>query len=657
MDEQACLKCGSSNRTGAKFCAKCGEVLQPLAPVSQSNPLAGDSPPASTPIPISQPVSQSVSPKINDRPALPKSRPVSAPASKPIEPVRAGGSSLSGFMTRLDKEIVTPIASAINQALSSEKSQPSEKPASAGQPKPVNPRSPGDSIGYFRILETITNPHYPYVVYYRARSTICGKCKGTFSMRDSHDCPVCGEPFTEYLIRHSSPSYLPSDEPGRKWLLELSKASIRGFLPYQYLFDQNDQQFLVMELLSAGWQPLAWLAVPQPEDLAIEMITKLGKIVQSIHGQKLALFGDESADPRYSILVTHTQNIFITDLTGCLQTRYPSRLELLQQKDIRILARLLYYLTTGHELRSSIKDAPAGLQKAIEQARANRYPHVQAFLDDLHPTPVSQNLGRGLRQSAGFATHVGMVRDHNEDFIGTYSFAVEQKPGEAQTGLYIVADGMGGHEAGERASKLVTQTIMDKIHQLQAVPSLKGSTRFLGQAMSASEILVNAVKQANSLLVQTRKSAATGNDRGTTLTAALITGSSAIVVNVGDSRTYVFRNGQLQQITKDHSLVASLVSAGLITPEEARSHPQRNQVYRTLGDKEDLEVDTFPQVLSAGDLLLLCSDGLWEMVRDETIQSILEKATSPQAACDTLIQAALQAGGEDNISAIVVRIE
>jgi serine/threonine protein phosphatase PrpC len=175
--------------------------------------------------------------------------------------------------------------------------------------------------------------------------------------------------------------------------------------------------------------------------------------------------------------------------------------------------------------------------------------------------------------------------------------------------------------------------------------------------MSASEILVNAVKQANSLLVQTRKSATVGNDRGTTLTAALITGSSAIVVNVGDSRTYLYRNGQLQQITKDHSLVASLVSAGLITPEAARSHPQRNQVYRTLGDKEDLEIDAFPQVLSAGDLLLLCSDGLWEMVRDEAIQAILEQAPSPQSACDALIQAALQAGGEDNVSAIVVRME
>ncbi len=657
MDEQACPKCGSSNRTGAKFCAKCGEVLLPQGSANAFNTPAVNSPPTSSPNLTSQPVSQSSLPKPDAIPVSPQSRPISAPSSKPVVPSRTGGSTFSGFMTRLDKEFVSPIASAISQALSSEQPQALKQPASSGLPKPVNPRSPGDSIGYFRILETITNPHYPYVVYYRARSTICGKCKGTFSMRDSHDCPVCGEPFTEYLIRHSSPSYLPEDEPGRKWLVDLSKTGMRGFLPYQYLFDQNDQQFLVMELLTDGWQPLAWLAVPQPEDLAIEMITKLGKIVQSIHNQKLALFGDESADPRYSILITHSQNIFITDLTGCLQTRYPSRLDSLQQKDIRILARILYYLTTGHELRSSATDAPVGLQKAIEQARANRYAQVQAFLDNLHPTPVSQNLGRGLRQSAGYATHDGKVREHNEDFIGTYSFAVEQKPGEAQTGLYIVADGMGGHEAGERASKLVTQTIMDKIHQLQSVPSLKGSTRFLGQAMSASEILINAVKQANSLLVKARKSATSGNDRGTTLTAALIIGNSAIVVNVGDSRTYVFRNGKLQQITKDHSLVASLVSAGLITPEEARSHPQRNQVYRTLGDKEDLEVDAFPQVLSAGDLLLLCSDGLWEMVRDESIQAILEHAPSPQSACDALIQAALQAGGEDNVSAIVVRVE
>jgi serine/threonine protein phosphatase PrpC len=196
---------------------------------------------------------------------------------------------------------------------------------------------------------------------------------------------------------------------------------------------------------------------------------------------------------------------------------------------------------------------------------------------------------------------------------------------------------------------------MDRIHHLQAVPALKGITRQLHQAVTASEVLEQAILKANTALFEARQ--AVGSDRGTTITAALVIGDSATVANVGDSRTYLLRGGRLQPITKDHSLVASLVAAGMVAPEEVRSHPQRNQIYRTLGDKPIVEVDIYPQTLIAGDVLLLCSDGLWEMVPDETTQAILLKAPSPQAACDELIRAANAAGGEDNVSVIVVRLE
>ena len=147
------------------------------------------------------------------------------------------------------------------------------------------------------------------------------------------------------------------------------------------------------------------------------------------------------------------------------------------------------------------------------------------------------------------------------------------------------------------------------------------------------------------------------SDLGSTVTAALVIGNVATVANVGDSRTYLLRQEKLERITQDHSLVARLADAGVIKPEEIRTHPQRNQIYRCLGHKPKLDVDTFTIQLQAGDRLILCSDGLWEMVLDDDIQRIVEKARTPQKACDVLIEEANRAGGDDNISVIVVELE
>jgi serine/threonine protein phosphatase PrpC len=144
---------------------------------------------------------------------------------------------------------------------------------------------------------------------------------------------------------------------------------------------------------------------------------------------------------------------------------------------------------------------------------------------------------------------------------------------------------------------------------------------------------------------------------GTTVTAALLEGPRAYIVNVGDSRTYRLRNGILAKLTEDHSLVGSLLKAGAITEAEVYTHPQRNQIYRSLGAKPTVEVDLLETELKKGDLLLLCSDGLWEMVRDPQIRDILLRSPTPKAACDTLVRAAYDAGGEDNITAVVVKVE
>ncbi len=131
-------------------------------------------------------------------------------------------------------------------------------------------------------------------------------------------------------------------------------------------------------------------------------------------------------------------------------------------------------------------------------------------------------------------------------------------------------------------------------------------------------------------------------------------GDYAYILNVGDSRTYMVRGGQIYQLTNDHSLVGQLVAGGLISPDEVYTHPQRSQIFRSLGDKLNVQVDIFKQQLHPGDILLSCSDGLWEMVRNPQIESILNNAPDPQVACTQLLEAANTNGGEDNVSAVVV---
>jgi serine/threonine protein phosphatase PrpC len=165
-------------------------------------------------------------------------------------------------------------------------------------------------------------------------------------------------------------------------------------------------------------------------------------------------------------------------------------------------------------------------------------------------------------------------------------------------------------------------------------------------------LLQEAVEEANSRLCQINQQNKT--DMGCTLTGFMIVGRHSYIVNVGDSRTYMVRGGQLYQRTTDHSLVGQLVAGGLLQPDEVYTHPQRSQIFRSLGDRPNVQIDLFKQELYPGDILLSCSDGLWEMVRDPQIESILNAAPDPQTACTQLIEAANANGGEDNISAVVV---
>src|SRR5256884_644090 len=169
---------------------------------------------------------------------------------------------------------------------------------------------------------------------------------------------------------------------------------------------------------------------------------------------------------------------------------------------------------------------------------------------------------------------------------------------------------------------------------------------------SLATLLQSTIEDANSAICQVNQRDKT--DMGSTITGFMVVGDFAYILNVGDSRTYMVRAGQIYQLTTDHSLVGQLVAGGLIQPDDVYTHPQRSQIFRSLGDKLNVQIDIFKQQLHPGDMLLSCSDGLWEMVRDPQIESILNNAPDPQVACTQLIEAANTNGGEDNVSAVVV---
>jgi serine/threonine protein phosphatase PrpC len=215
-------------------------------------------------------------------------------------------------------------------------------------------------------------------------------------------------------------------------------------------------------------------------------------------------------------------------------------------------------------------------------------------------------------------------------------------------GLFVVADGMGGHANGQDASRLAIQMIVENVLP-RLVTDVTGSIDY-------ARVLVEGIQSANQAVHQQNMDKR--GDMGTTITSALVVGTLAYVVNVGDSRTYLYRESKgLQKVTNDHSVVASLVDAGIIKPDDIYTHPKRNQIYRSLGEKATVEIDEFTVQLHQGDKLLLCSDGLWDMVRDPKIEEVIKQPVpDPAMTGDALIKSALEGGGEDNVTVIVVQM-
>lgn len=250
--------------------------------------------------------------------------------------------------------------------------------------------------------------------------------------------------------------------------------------------------------------------------------------------------------------------------------------------------------------------------------------------------------------SYGLSSDVGMVRENNQDAcfaIQLSSVTVDDRP---DFGFFIVADGMGGHHDGEKASALTVETLAAEMLEQIYVPMLKQFDD--SDRPTVIEALVAASEKANLEVIKKVP------DGGTTLTAVAVVGNFAYLAHVGDSRAYLINNGEMEQLTRDHSLVQRLIELNQLTSEEAENHPQKNVLYRAIGQSENLEVERLIRPLPPGAQMLLCSDGLWGLVDDKSMKDIILQSQTPQDACDRLVALANTNGGTDNITAIILQI-
>lgn len=268
----------------------------------------------------------------------------------------------------------------------------------------------------------------------------------------------------------------------------------------------------------------------------------------------------------------------------------------------------------------------------------------------LTPAPTGEKVHLDLPQlHIGCAQSIGRQRDHNEDSLLAINTLISENGEYIPFGLYIVADGMGGHKFGEVASALAVRTVANQVVRKVFLSLL--SPKPERPSESIQEILEDSLQEAHRLVMKE----APGS--GTTLTAVLILDKQMSIAHVGDSRLYAISpEGEISVITRDHSLVMRMMELGQLSEKDAAIHPQRNVLYRALGQGEVFSPDILTTPLPASGSLLLCSDGLWGVVPQAELARLINAYSDPQVAAQLLVDAANAAGGPDNISAILIRL-
>jgi protein phosphatase len=505
---------------------------------------------------------------------------------------------------------------------------------------------------------------------YRAEALSQQRCPscGFLVGRDVTTCPRCETPLTG---DPPLPSYFVAEGMEQEDLVREPGLIERGLnhpnlMPLVDLFTYTPygppRYYTVAEARQGV--TLSQFTLPRPAEQVMEWAVQLSDALTYLHEEGVISPG---ATPE-NILIKEDKAV-LTNLQNARPASDdpPARARQVAE-DLALLAATLYESLTGRYATVAAKDQPlldsrypAELEQAFTQAlrpAPDAAPLTDAEWQDLitRAAAIIQAPLASIRVRSGRLSHVGMLRPMNEDSLAVVECQAVQESVSAGIGVYVVADGMGGYEGGEIASAIAIATVTEELLKHFITPQFSSTT---GEPDAAQIMawLSEAVQTANQHIHEDRSTRS--NEMGTTLVATIVTGDFAYIANVGDSRAYMLRKDEpaVKQVTVDHSLVQRLVSTGQITEAEAKYHPYRNVVFRSLGERLNVEIDMFTERLRPGDRLLLCSDGLSNMVPDEAITRILAAHADPQDACTDLITQANAAGGTDNITAVIIYIE
>ncbi len=478
----------------------------------------------------------------------------------------------------------------------------------------------------------------------------CWACDATSSDEEAAFCETCG---AELKQRRYRGWLYPRGETGGLALInQVSDETARQILPRVWDVVESAEQILLLIRESGD----SLVSLPLDDISALRVGIAIAGLLEQLHAANLQLGHLEPGQLELPITgIPH-----LRDVPELAPIPADNRADAIAA-DLRDLADLLEALTaTPRTTRRLEADVDATddliqplLADLLRDVRTRAIADAAEFGQRLDALLAERTRPLALFQRIGSLTDTGIVRDHNEDSLLAMDLTMENSSHRRSWGLYIVADGMGGHAAGEVASGLAIRGAAEAVLSEYLALTLDVDASYDQQ--QARDTVQRAVTQANYFVLDEGRQR--GNDMGSTLTMALVVGDRLTVGNVGDSRTYLLRDGSLRRISQDHSLVMRLVELGQISEKDIYSHPQRNAVLRSLGDKDDVEIDIFSERLQSGDALLLCSDGLWEMTHDPEMEQIIADHDDPQQACEALIEAANQAGGEDNISAVLVRFD
>ncbi len=529
--------------------------------------------------------------------------------------------------------------------------------ARAPMPEPsadtMLPRVSGERIYNGRYILTEVVSSEAEVNIYEAQDTIAVRVCPTCGARlpDQHDrfCPNCGTDLSNVTAIHLV-VWIRETKDAAVYaaltpLLEMRLNHPALLLPVDVFSAQVHGEDRYYEVYTGNYPtPLSLRPMPQPPQKVLAWTISLAKGLAYLHRHHVALNG------------VRLDNVTIAgECARWIQLREAQILSPEAQEgevfaqEVASLIKILLYLLTGADDSSAVT-LPPTLASCCSQVLAASDVTAESLAEVLQNTLAQLGASRdSLIFDIGLRSDVGMKRTLNEDSVLVLSQTAIVRSRSNPVGIFAVADGMGGHEAGEVASELTVQVIGQS--------ALRGvfAPLWAGESPDFRQWIVQAALKANEAVLAQRQTV--GNDMGCTLVLAAISGRRVVIANVGDSRAYHLSAAGIRQVTTDHSWVERLIATGQITREESRHHPQKNIIYRVIGDHQPLSVDVFEESLSTGEAVLLCSDGLSGMVEDRRIWDLWKRAGSAQDACERLVAEANQAGGEDNISVILVQLK